>query len=142
MDGESEYKRFAWKIDEDKDYMPERSCDTIAACKGEALRWIKATFLNTEGAHTSIFIAEVTEVDVKPCILSAIEDTLARIDDELACESDELYGDKQWIDTINEKDRETFINRATCLFEAWAKETGNYPRGIYKQVKEKEYKLY
>ncbi|KAA6341091.1 hypothetical protein EZS27_011065 [termite gut metagenome] len=142
MNGERGYKRFAWKIDEDKDYMPERSCDTIAECKGEALEWIRTTFLSKEGAPTSIFIAEIAEVDVKLCIMSAIEDILARIDDELACESDELYGDKQWIDTINEKDKETFILRVTCLFEEWAKETGNYPKGIYKKVREKKYRLY
>ncbi|KAA6328230.1 hypothetical protein EZS27_022860 [termite gut metagenome] len=142
MNGEAGYKRFAWKIDEDRDYMPEHSCDTIAECKGKALEWIQTTFLSKEGAPTSVFIAEITEVDVKPCILSAIEDIITRIDDELACESDELYGDKQWIDTINEKDKETFTLRVTCLFEEWAKGTGNYPKGIYKKVKEKKYRLY
>jgi hypothetical protein len=40
MTGESEYKRFAWKIDEDQDYMPERSCDTVAECKEEAFKWM------------------------------------------------------------------------------------------------------
>jgi hypothetical protein len=142
MTGESGYRRFAWKIDEDKDYMPERSCDTVAECKGEASKWIQTAFLSKESAPASVFIAEITEVDVKPCILSAIEDILTRIDEEFACESDELYGDKRWVDTVNEKGKETFILRAVCLFEAWAKETGNYPKGIYKKVKEKEYKLY
>ncbi|KAA6323241.1 hypothetical protein EZS27_027297 [termite gut metagenome] len=142
MDGERGYKRFAWKIDEDKDYMPERSCDTIAECREDALEWIRTIFLSKESAPTSVFIAEITEVDVKPCILSAIEDIVTRIDDEFACESDELYVDKQWMDTINEKDKETFILRVMCLFEAWAKETDNYPKGIYKKVKEKKYRLY
>ncbi|KAA6328614.1 hypothetical protein EZS27_022502 [termite gut metagenome] len=142
MNEETGYRRFAWKIDEDKDYMPERSCDTIAECREEASKWIQTTYLSKKGAPTSVFIAEIAEVDVKPCILSAIEDILARIDEELACESDELYRDKQWIDTINEKDKETFIHRVTCLFEEWAKETGNYPKGIYKKVKEKRYRLY
>ncbi|KAA6317475.1 hypothetical protein EZS27_032371, partial [termite gut metagenome] len=45
MNEETGYRRFAWKVDEDKDYMPERSCDTIAECKGEALGWIQTTFL-------------------------------------------------------------------------------------------------
>ncbi|KAA6324032.1 hypothetical protein EZS27_026594 [termite gut metagenome] len=142
MDGEAGYKRFAWKIDEDRDYMSEHSRDTIAECREDALEWIRTTFLSKEGEPTSIFIAEIAEVDVRLCILSAIEDIIARIDDELACESDELYGDKEWIDTINEKDKETFILRVTCLFEEWAKEIGNYPKGIYKKVREKKYRLY
>ncbi|KAA6339837.1 hypothetical protein EZS27_012263 [termite gut metagenome] len=142
MNTESGYKRFAWKIDEDKDYMPDRSCDTIAECKGEAFKWIQTAFLSKESAPTSIFIAEIAEVDVKPCILSAIEDILTRIDEGFACESDELYEGNRWMDSVSEEDKETFILRAVCLFEAWAKETGNYPKEIYKKVKEEEYKLY
>jgi hypothetical protein len=50
--------------------------------------------------------------------LLAIEDIITRIDDELACNG--------WIPLMKKTEKHLPL-RATCLFEAWARETGNYP---------------